>query len=313
MTLSLLTAAVPARERAGTIIGTVTTQEAERPPLRATIDPAVCGSTLPDESLVRDAAGHLSNVVVVVPGAKSPAPAEVQISNDRCRFVPHVALLRPGGTVKMTSVDPVLHTMHAAGADGRALFNVSLPIPKMTLSRPLARPGVVTMSCSTHTWMRGYVYVTDEMAAISGTDGRFRLDGVPAGTHELRDRGTALAADQHERRNRQEREGAARDAVNIPTRLATVTIQPATTAAASPRDAQSFQIEAPDGTPLVTATVLAGDLRASRERWGRATRSLSLMTFAFALVLLTGPAMLAGAWVRAQAARISDNASREEP
>lgn len=187
LTVWLLTvAAAPPRDRAGAIIGTVTTQEAERPALRATIDPSVCGSSLPDESLVRDAAGHLGNVVIVVPGIKSPPPAETQISNDRCRFVPHVALLRPGGAVKMTSLDPVLHTMHAAANDGRAFFNVSLPIPKMVTSRTLDRPGPVTLSCSTHTWMRGYLYVTDELAAVSGADGRFRLDGVPAGTHELR-------------------------------------------------------------------------------------------------------------------------------
>jgi plastocyanin len=180
-------ASTPAHVPAGgTIVGAITTQEPERPPLRATIDPSVCGSSLPDESLVRDAAGHLANVVIVVPGAKTPAAAEVQISNDRCRFVPHVGLLRPGGAVKMTSQDPVLHTMHASAADGRAFFNVSLPIPKMVASRTLDRPGPVTLSCSTHTWMRGYLYVTDELAAVSGADGRFRLEGVPAGTHELR-------------------------------------------------------------------------------------------------------------------------------
>lgn len=187
LTVWLLTvAAAPPRDRAGAITGTVTTQEAERPALRPTIDPSVCGSSLPDESLVRDATGHLGNVVIVVPGIKSPPPAETSISNDRCRFVPHVALLRPGGAVKMTSLDPVLHTMHAAASDGRAFFNVSLPIPKMVASRTLDRPGPVTLSCSTHTWMRGYLYVTDELAAVSGADGRFRLDGVPAGTHELR-------------------------------------------------------------------------------------------------------------------------------
>lgn len=171
---------------AGTIAGTITTTEPERPAVRATIDPNVCGATVPDESVTRDAAGHLANVVVIVAGAKAPAPSEVVVSNERCRFVPHVALLRPGGAVKMTSQDPVLHTMHAAGSDGRAFFNVSLPFPKMTLSRTLERPGPVALSCSTHTWMRGYLYVTDELAAVSGPDGRFRLDGVPAGTHELR-------------------------------------------------------------------------------------------------------------------------------
>jgi hypothetical protein len=171
---------------AGTIAGTITTKEPERPAVRATIDPSVCGSSVPDESITRDAAGHLANVIIIVPGARAAAPAEALVSNDRCRFVPHVALLRPGGPLKMTSQDAVLHTMHAAGSDGRAFFNVSLPIPKMTLSRTLDRPGPVTLSCSTHTWMRAYLYVTDEFAAVSGADGRFRLEGVPAGTHELR-------------------------------------------------------------------------------------------------------------------------------
>lgn len=171
---------------AGAIAGTITTKEPERPAVRATIDPSVCGSSVSDESITRDAAGHLANVIIIVPGAKAPAPADVLVSNDRCRFVPHVALLRPGGAIRMTSQDAVLHTMHAAGSDGRAFFNVSLPIPKMTLSRTLDRPGPVTLSCSTHTWMRGYLYVTDELAAVSGADGRFRLEGVPAGTHELR-------------------------------------------------------------------------------------------------------------------------------
>ena len=85
------------------------------------------------------------------------------------------------------------------------------------------------------------------------------------------------------------REGTARNVVNIPTRLATVTVQPASGAPPASRDPDSFQITAPDGAPLLTATVLAGDLRATRDRWGRATRSIALLTFAFTLVLLVGP------------------------
>lgn len=170
----------------GTIIGTATTKEPARKPVRVTIDPAICGQTVPDESVVVDASGHLANVAVSIPGAKVQQPAEVQLANEKCRFVPHVAIMKPNGTVKMTSKDATLHTMHAAGADGRAFFNVSIPMPNMTLSRPVDRPGVVTMSCSTHTWMRGYLHVTDELTAVSATDGKFRLDGVPAGTHTLR-------------------------------------------------------------------------------------------------------------------------------
>lgn len=170
----------------GTIVGVASTKELAPRPIRATIDPSVCGQTVPDESVVVDAAGHLANVVVTVPGVKAQQPAEALFANEKCRFVPRVALMRPGGAVKMTSKDATLHTMHAAGADGKAFFNVSIPMPNITLSRPVDKPGVATLTCSTHTWMRGYLHVTDELSAISAADGKFRIDGVPAGIHTLR-------------------------------------------------------------------------------------------------------------------------------
>lgn len=179
------TAATRARA-GGTIVGTITTREAAGRPIRVTIDQSVCGNSLPDEAIVVDGAGHLANAVVTVTGVKAPAPAEAMVTNEKCRFVPRVSTLRPNGSVKMSSKDSVLHTMHAAGGDGRALFNVSLPLPNMTLSRPVDAPGAVTLSCSTHTWMRGYLFVTDELSAVSAADGKFRIDGVAAGTVELR-------------------------------------------------------------------------------------------------------------------------------
>lgn len=170
----------------GTIVGTITTKEPVRPAIRATIDPAVCGQSVPDESIVVGASGQLANVVVSVPGVKAAQPADVSFANDKCRFVPRVGLMKAGGAVKMVSRDAgTLHTMHAAGADGRAFFNVSIPVPNVALSRPVARAGLVTLSCSTHTWMRGYIHVTDGAAAISGPDGRYRIDAVPAGKYQL--------------------------------------------------------------------------------------------------------------------------------
>jgi hypothetical protein len=170
----------------GAIDGVVTTNAGPGEPLRVGVDPEVCGETMADESIVVDAAGRLANAVIAVVGVSSAAPAEAVITNDRCRFSPRVALMRPKGSIRMTSRDPVLHTMHAAAPGGRAYFNVSLPIPNLTLSRSIDERGVVQLSCSTHTWMRGYLHVTDELSAVSGPDGRFRIDGVPPGRHRLR-------------------------------------------------------------------------------------------------------------------------------
>ena len=58
----------------GTIVGTLSTKEAARPALRVTIDPSVCGTSVPDDSVAVDAAGHLANGVVTVTGVKVPAP-----------------------------------------------------------------------------------------------------------------------------------------------------------------------------------------------------------------------------------------------
>jgi plastocyanin len=170
----------------GVVVGTISTKEPPLKPIAVTIDPTVCGQTLPNQAIDVDASGHLANVVVTATGVKLPEPADAVINNEKCSFVPRVSVLRPNGSVKMTSKDPVLHTMHAAAADGRVFFNISMPIPNLTISRPIDKPGVVTLSCSTHTWMRGYLFVTDEVSGVSGFDGKFRLENVPAGVVELR-------------------------------------------------------------------------------------------------------------------------------
>jgi plastocyanin len=171
---------------AGGISGVASTKEAAPKPIRVTIDASVCGQSLPDESITVDAAGHLANVLVTVAGVKGSAPAETMVINDKCAFVPRVSILRPGGSLKMSSKDPMLHTMHAAAADGRAFFNISIPMPNITLSRPLDKAGLATLSCSTHNWMRGFLLVTDETSAVTGRDGKFQIDGLAPGTYELR-------------------------------------------------------------------------------------------------------------------------------
>ena len=71
-----------------------------------------------------------------------------------------------------------------------------MPIPNLTISKPIDKPGVVTLSCSTHTWMRGYLFVTDELSAVSAArDGKFQLDNVPAGVV----RAALLARDAEDR------------------------------------------------------------------------------------------------------------------
>lgn len=170
---------------AQTVTGTIATTAKGMAPVRVTIDQKVCGDELPDEAIVVDAKGRLANAVVTLIGVKRAA-AEATVNNEKCHFSPRVQLARPNSNVRTTSKDPVLHTTNALRENGRTLFNVALPVPGLNISRPIGAAGIVRLICNTHPWMRGWVVVTDDAAAITGADGRFAIDNVPPGTYEMR-------------------------------------------------------------------------------------------------------------------------------
>lgn len=170
-----------------TVQGVITTAARPGPPIRVSFDQKVCGGELPDDSVQVDAAGHLANAVVTLVGVKSAAPARaITVLNDRCAFVPRVQVAGQGSTVRTSSRDPVLHTTVVQQLDGRQLFNVALPVPNLEIAKPLEAAGLLRVGCSTHQWMRGWILVTDEVAVVTGRDGRFTLPEVPAGTYQLR-------------------------------------------------------------------------------------------------------------------------------
>jgi hypothetical protein len=172
--------------QAGSITGTITTAAKGLAPVRVTIDQNVCGTELPDEAIVVDGQGHLANAVVILTGVKRAAGAESVVTNEKCRFGPRVQIVRPNSSVRTTSKDPILHTTQAQQENGRTIFNVALPVPGINIAKPIGAGGIVRLNCNTHPWMRGWMIVTDEAAAVSGGDGRFTIADVPPGTYEAR-------------------------------------------------------------------------------------------------------------------------------
>lgn len=182
-----LLAQVTGAQSGGTITGVVTAHATALRPLRVTIDQNVCGAELPDESIVIDAQGRLAHAVVMLAGVKGGAPPSAPaVMNEKCRFSPRVQVVRPNVPVTTSSRDPILHTTNAALETGRSLFNVAVPVPGITIARPVNGPGVVRLTCNTHPWMRGFMIVTDDMAAVTAADGAFTLSNVPPGTYDLR-------------------------------------------------------------------------------------------------------------------------------
>jgi nitrogen fixation/metabolism regulation signal transduction histidine kinase len=70
---------------------------------------------------------------------------------------------------------------------------------------------------------------------------------------------------------------------------APVSIDPTLEAGRTAPDLRAFEIDAPDGTRLLTASVAPSDLAYARQQWRRATGSFALMALAIAVLLATGP------------------------
>ena len=174
-------------QETGAIAGRVTVTDAPEPrTVEVTADQAVCGEEVEDRAVVVDGSGGLANAVVLVAGVPwGDARPEPTIDNAGCYFVPRVQVAPTRSVVTVRSADDVLHTTHAYDDRQRTLFNIAIPFPGLEIQRPLRRPGPVRIECDSHGWMRGWIYVTDDVGTVTGAGGRFELTGIPPGTYDL--------------------------------------------------------------------------------------------------------------------------------
>jgi len=154
-------------------------------PLKVTKDANTCGQTVPNES-VQVSNGRLENVVVTVDvaGAAKPQPQKVVLDQQGCRYHPHVQVAPVGSTLEIHNGDPMLHNIH--GRLGQmTVFNLAMPVKGMQIPKQLAKEGLVHVQCDVHSWMEGWVVVTDQPAAVGGKDGTYVVKGVPPGAHTV--------------------------------------------------------------------------------------------------------------------------------
>ena len=154
-----------------------------------TTDPEACGleHTLDDLLVSAETRGvqHVIAALLDVPAIAVTAepPQRLVIDNRECRFLPHVAVARVGDTIVARNSDAVLHTTHYYGP---LRSNVALPTEGMTVSRVFRRPGIITVLCDVHGWMRAYIRVdVHPFHAVSDELGFVRISGIPPGSYTL--------------------------------------------------------------------------------------------------------------------------------
>lgn len=150
-----------------------------------TTDPEVCGQGRTLEDVVVSDSGGVQNVIITVRNAPNveTEPETLVLDNVDCRFEPHAAAITLDSTIEARNSDATLHTTHLYGPKE---LNISLPIEGMTSSRVLDQPGLYAVKCDVHGWMQAFVRVDPHpFHDVTDADGRFTIEGLPAGTYTL--------------------------------------------------------------------------------------------------------------------------------
>jgi hypothetical protein len=108
--------------------------------------------------------------------------AEVKLDNNKCRFDPHVCLLRTTQTLLLGNSDPVAHNTKI-DTFKNAPINPILPAGgELRHKFPLSERLPARVSCSIHPWMSGWLLVKDHpYFAVSDKEGKFEIRNLPVG------------------------------------------------------------------------------------------------------------------------------------
>ena len=154
-----------------------------------TTDPQECGTIHSLENiLVEEETRGIQNVIVALKDVprqdRYPTrPLRLRLDNRNCRFQPHAAVLTTGSSIEAVNSDSVSHSVHLYGFKN---VNLALGPRSSKVAGTVTRPGYVIVKCDIHGWMQAYIRVDDHpFHAVTGADGRFRIEGIPAGTYTV--------------------------------------------------------------------------------------------------------------------------------
>ena len=149
-----------------------------------------CAKTKKDKQDVVVTGGGVRDVVVRLPvgAAKGAAPtAAATVDQKECMYTPFVTGIVSGQKVAVHNSDGTTHNVHSYVGD-ETKFNEAQPAGSAAVEKDVeAEAGeIMKLKCDVHAWMEAYVVVTDHpYFAVTGDDGSFKIEKVPAGTYKL--------------------------------------------------------------------------------------------------------------------------------
>jgi len=136
---------------------------------------------------VRAGGGPQTDVVIWVLGVpgEAPRPRRVVLDQRNMTFIPHVLGVPVGTRVEMPNNDRVFHNVFSF-KDGKR-FDLGLYPVGTSKVVEFDKPGLSRIFCNIHPTMAAYVLaVESSYVAVTDTEGRFEIPGVPPGRYEYR-------------------------------------------------------------------------------------------------------------------------------
>lgn len=130
----------------------------------------------------------LADAVVTFKAANQKASSnqntEASIAQINKEFDPQVSVVQAGTAISFPNKDKILHHVYSFSE----AKSFDLPLYAGTPSEPVTfnTPGLVTLGCNIHDWMRAYVVVVDTpYYQISDSNGSVNIADIPTGQYEL--------------------------------------------------------------------------------------------------------------------------------
>jgi len=183
---------------ASSVTGTVSlsgTPPSNLKPLAMEADPACAkkhSGPVPSEMLVLGKGNTMANIIVWVSGGLPPGKTHaapktpVVLDQKGCQYVPHTQGIMVGQPYKILNSDGILHNVHSL-PKVNPQFNKPMPPTMKETTTTFAKPEpIFQIKCDVHPWMTAYIGVFEHpFFATTGTDGKFTINGLDAGTYEL--------------------------------------------------------------------------------------------------------------------------------
>ena len=184
---------------AATISGTITWKGKVPKMKRVKMDKdAICVKRWADkpiprrETLVINEIKGLANTFVRIKSGLSkkdyPVPqVPLMIDQNGCKYVPHVFGIIKNQKFIFINSDGTRHNVHALPHKNRQ-FNLSMSKTQKESKPKKFRKieGFFKIKCDIHPWMKSWASILDHpFFSVSGEDGTFKIENLPAGTYEV--------------------------------------------------------------------------------------------------------------------------------